>query len=88
MTFLAVLTILSLIYYSVRMYLENDAMIKARFLAKEYMIEKNISTQEEIDNVINQYDILNNIGIKCVHYQLLLNVFIKIILFSLVCFFR
>ena len=88
MTFLAVLTILSLIYYTVRMYLENDAMIKARYLAKEYMIEKNISTKEEIDSVINQYDILNNIGIKCVHYQLLLNVFIKIILFSLVCFFR
>lgn len=33
-----ILTILSFFYYVVRAYLENDAMIRARFLAKEYML--------------------------------------------------
>ena len=32
--------IISFVYYFVRSYLENDAMIKAKFLAKEYMEEK------------------------------------------------
>ena len=35
--FITIYIILSYIYYFVRSYLENDAMIKARFLAKEYM---------------------------------------------------
>ena len=33
-----ILTILGLFYYALRAYLENDAMIKAKFLAKEYML--------------------------------------------------
>ncbi len=35
MLFMAIFLILSLVYYAVRTYLENDAMIKARFLAKK-----------------------------------------------------
>jgi len=48
MVFLSVFIVFSLIYYAVRTYLEMDAMIKARFLAKEYMEEIKISKQEEI----------------------------------------
>ena len=43
MTYVAILAILGVIYLVVRMYLEDDAMIKARYLAKEYLEEKNIS---------------------------------------------
>ncbi len=88
MTFIAVLTILGSIYLVVRMYLENDAMIKARFLAKEYMEEKGISNKEEIDKMIKQYDIVNDLGIRCVHWQMLVEVLIKIAFISLVCFIR
>ena len=80
--------ILSFIYYTVRVFLENDAMIKAKYLAKEYMEEKEISTKEEIEKMIQQYDIVNDLGIKCVHYQLALNVLAKIAILSLVCFWR
>ena len=80
MMFLTILVILGFIFYSVRTYLENDAMIKARFLAKEYMQDKNISSQEEIEKIINKYDQLNDIGIKCTNFQLLSNIFIKIII--------
>ena len=41
-----------MVYYMVRAFLENDAMIKAKYLAKEYIEEKNISTKEEIDQFI------------------------------------
>lgn len=85
MMFLAVLVILGLVFYVVRTYLENDAMIKARFLAKEYMQEKDISTQNEIDKIVNKYDELNDIGIKVTNFQLLGKVFIKVIIFALIC---
>lgn len=80
MLFLVILIIFGLIFYAVRTYLENDAMIKARFLAKEYMKDKKISNDEEIDLIVKKFDELNNIAIKCVNFQLLSNVFLKIII--------
>ena len=80
MTFMAIFVLFSLVYYAVRTYLENDAMIKARFLAKEYMQEKAISTQEEIDKIIAQYDCLNDIGIKCTNFKFLGNILLKVII--------
>lgn len=80
MLFLVILIIFGLIFYAVRTYLENDAMIKARFLAKEYMKDKKISNDEEIDLIVNKFDELNNIAIKCINFQLLSNVFLKTII--------
>ena len=67
--FLAILLILSMVYYVVRSFLENDAMIKARYLAKEYMEKKKISSQEEINRLIAGFDKINSVGIKCVNYN-------------------
>lgn len=80
MTFLSILMLLGLVFYAVRTYLENDAMIKARFLAKDYMQEKHIYSQEEIDKIDKKYEELNDIGIKCTNFQLLSNVFFKVII--------
>lgn len=77
MLFLSVLTILGFVFYAVRTYLENDAMIKARFLAKEYMQESGISSKEEIDRIVKKYDELNGIGIKYTNFQFLSNVMLK-----------
>lgn len=88
MLFLAILIIFGFVFYAVRTYLENDAMIKSKFLAKEYMQEKNISSQEEIDKIINKYDKLNDIGIKCTNFQLLSNVFLKIIIILIIFIIR
>ena len=84
MLFLSILIIFGFVFYAVRTYLENDAMIKARFLAKEYMQEKGISTQEEIDRIVNKYEELNDIGIKCTNFQLLSNVFLKIMILLII----
>ena len=86
MMFLSIFLILSLVNYLVRMYLENDAMIKARFLAKEYMEEEKISEKEEIEKIIKGYDELNNLGMKYIHYQIFLNSMIKVLIFSIICF--
>ena len=87
MFYLEILTLFGLIYYSVRMYLENDAMIKAKYLAKEYMEEKNISSKEEIDETVKQYDKVNEIGIKFVNYQMLSGIIIKIMIFAILSMF-
>ena len=88
MTFLSIFIVFSLVYYAVRTYLENDAMIKARFLAKEYMQEEAISTQEEIDRIVNKYDELNDIGIRCTNFQFLSNILVKIIILAVIFLIR
>lgn len=86
--FLAILVLMGLIYYVVRAYLENDAMIKARFLAKDYMEDKGISDQKEIEKIVNRLDELNDIGIKCVNFNLFTSTVIKNIIFCLICIVR
>ena len=87
MLFLSILMLLGFVYYAVRTYLENDAMIKARFLAKEYMQEMKISDQKEIDRIVDKYDELNNAGIRITNFKFLSNVLIKNIILALIFLF-
>ena len=84
MLFLSISMLLGFVYYAVRTYLENDAMIKARFLAKEYMQEMKISDQKEIDRIVDKYDELNNAGIRITNFKFLSNVLIKNIILTLI----
>ena len=86
MMFLSIFLLLSLINYTVRMYLENDAMIKARFFAKEYLEEEKISNKEDIDEMVKGFDDLNNLGMKYIHYQFLLSSMVETLIFSIICF--
>lgn len=88
MLFITIFILLGLIYYVIRTYLENDAMIKARYLAKEYIEEKNISTKEEQCKLIKKYDELNNIGIKIVNFKLFSSIIIKTIIICGLCFLK
>lgn len=88
MTFLSIFIVFSLVYYAVRTYLENDAMIKARFLAKEYMQEEAVSTQEEIDRIVNKYDELNDIGVRCSNFKFLSVILIKVIILIVIFLIR
>lgn len=88
MMFLSLLIIASYVYYFVRSYLEDDAMTKARFLAKEYMEESKILEKEEIDKVVAEYDRLNNFGIKFTNYDLMFKTVKKIIIFAVICIIR
>lgn len=85
MMFLAVFLILGMIYYVVRTFLENDAMIKARYLAKEYLEEKKISSKEEIKELVDGFDKINSAGIKCINYRFFMECMIKSFIFTLLC---
>lgn len=85
MLFLVIFLILSLVYYMVRIYLENDAMIKARYLAKEYMEEMQISNLEEISKIVAGFDRINAVGIKCINYNFFLNIMAKTLVFLMIC---
>lgn len=82
--YLSIFLILSMVYYMIRAFLENDAMIKAKYLAKEYMEEAQISSKEEINKIVEGFENLNNAGIKCVNYNLFSQILIKVIIFSIV----
>lgn len=86
MMFIVIFLILSMVYYMVRVFLENDAMIKARFLAKEYMEEKSLSSKEEIQNLVNGFDKINTVGIKCINYYFFLQIMIKLFILITLCF--
>ena len=75
--------ILSYIYYFVRSYLENDAMIKAKYLAKEFMEEVQVSSKDEISKIVDSFDKLNDMGIKTVNFQLMFETLIKTIIFAI-----
>ena len=79
---------LSLIYCIVRGYLENEAMSKAMYVAKEYMQEyqksdNNIS-DEDIKTIVENYDRINKIGIPLTDFVLVSGTLIKIILLSII----
>lgn len=85
MMFLVIFLILSMIYYTVRVFLENDAMIKARYLAKEYLEEKKISSKEEIEKLVAGFDKINAVGIKCINYHFFLEIMIKTFIITTLC---
>lgn len=79
-----ILIFLSLIQYIVRFGLENEAMIKARFIAKEYIEENNILNEEEKDKLIAEYDEINSIGIPFMNFYLISNNILKNLIYALV----
>ncbi len=84
MLLLNIFLIMSLIYYMIRIYLEDEAMYKAKNLAKEYMEEIEISDKEEITLIVNGFERLNKVGIKSVHFSTFIGISLKVIIFSIV----
>ena len=78
-----ILLIFSFIYYVIRIFLENDAMIKAEYLAKEYLNEKQISNNEEIRKITNGFKEINKSGIIAINSSLFIKIMLKLIVFNL-----
>ena len=75
---------LSIVYLIIRCYLENEAMSKAIFVAKEYMdeqerINENV-TKEDVNLLVEKLDVLNKIGIPLTNFSLLVGCILKIII--------
>ena len=77
-----ILLILSFINYAIRVFLENDAMIKAEYLAKKYLEDKKISNKEEIQKLTKGFQDLNNSCIKSTNCSLFVKIMIKVIIFN------
>ena len=74
--------------YIVKAYLENDAMTKAFFVAREYMLEyqkenKDI-TDEDINKLCDNMQDLNKIGIPFTNFYLIFGIAIKIIILCII----
>ncbi len=82
------LCLFGLVYYMVRSYLETDAMVKARYLAKAYMRTERLIKPEEVEEIVGNYDVLNKIGVQYVNYNLIFNILVKIIIFMIVAYFK
>ena len=83
MLFLNIFLIISFIYYVVKIYLENDAMIKSEYLAKEYIEEQKITTKEENAKLITGFKELNKGCIKATNCNIFINIMIKVVIFSI-----
>lgn len=83
----ALLILFGAIHYFIREMLETDAMIKARYLAKEYLEENNIGTKAQVDEIVGEYDKLNEVGIKLVNYTLFAKNCIKVVVYCVICLF-
>lgn len=79
-----ILIFLSFIQYILRNTLEIDAMTRARYIAKEYVEEKNILDKEEKEKLLEEYDKINEIGIPFINYYTISMNIIKIMLFSFI----
>lgn len=84
MLYLTIFLLLSITYYMIRVFLENDAMFKAKYLAKEYMEEQNVLSNQEVQKIVDGFSRLNDAGIKVVNYQLFVQILIKVIIFATV----
>ena len=75
---------IGIIGYVIKAYLENEAMSKAFYLAKEYMNEyqeRNADiSNDDIDLLIKNFDTLNRMGIPLTNFYLLIIFLIKVII--------
>ena len=79
---ISVLLLISLMQVSIRIYLEVEAMIKSRYLSEQYIDRMNLCTIEEKNILLNEYNVINKMGVPFTIYTILTNVFIRIILLS------
>ena len=83
-TILFALLLFTLIKIVVRGYLETEAMTKSRYLAEKYINKKHITTKEENEKLLKQYDEINKLGIPFTIVQVLLTPLIEIIIYSVI----
>lgn len=79
-----ILVILGFLYYVVRIYLENDAMIKSEYVTKEFIQEKNISSKEEISKIYQGLRKINDATVKGTNCKLFTKIMINVAIFNLI----
>ena len=75
--------LISMLYYAIRMFLENDAMTKSEYLAKEYLKEKKILDEEEVKKIGKGLEELNKGAIIATNSSLFIKIMLKVAVFNL-----
>ena len=81
----AILLLFMLIQFSVRSFLEIDAMTRSRFFAKEYIEKKNLISKKEQEKLLEQYKKINEAGIPFTIWNLILIGSVRIIIYCVIC---
>ena len=88
MIYLQTYTLFAIIYITIRGYLENEAMSKAMYIAKEYMQEytnnKEEISREDTDILVTNFEKINKIGIPLTNFWLVTGCMVKLIILSLI----
>lgn len=86
--YIQIFIFMSVIYSAVRCYLENEAMSRALYVAKDYMnqqAEKNERIKkEDIDLLVENFEKINKIGIPITNFSIIVGNILKIIILSLI----
>ena len=77
-----VLLLMATIKLAIRGFLETDAIIKSKYLSKEYMASKNILTEKEIISIIEKYDEINKIAVPFTILRILSASLISIFIYA------
>ena len=89
LVYIEIFTMLTITYCVVRCYLENEAMSKASYVAKEYMqnyAKKNNIEQEDVNILFENFERLNKIGVPLTNFSIVTINIIKIIFLSIIAF--
>ena len=81
---IAILMLFTIIEFSVRSFLETDAMTKAKYLSKDYMEKMKLCTQEEKNKLLKEYESINKIGIPFVIDNLLTTALARVLIYCIV----
>lgn len=81
---MTILIFLGIVQYIIRFSLENEAMIKARYVAKEYIEENQILDEDKRNKLLEEYDEVNNIGITFMNFYLISKNIIKNLVYALI----
>ena len=85
MLFVSILLIMTIIYFFIRSILEIDAMLNAKYLAKEYIVENKLTSKGNLEIIMKKYTEINDLGVKATCFSLLLTQTIKIIIYCAIC---
>ncbi len=79
-----VLLLCGILFFTVRAYLEMDAMLKARPLAEAYMQSKTDIPQQDKQTILAGYDTINELGVKLTLLQLWMKPMVRVILYCVI----
>lgn len=88
MLHISILLILGIVHYSIRSYLETDAIIKSKYVSEQYMKKYKILEDTKKDELLLEYDKISNKGVLLINYNILFSELIKVFIYVIISSFK